>query len=150
MKALKESNERKEAKEEDLDEDEDEDEDGVEFGSDEDPDMEEELNLAIAAVFGALFKTHKELTLPIVKSLYQQVLPNVFGEGGSFRMKQFGLFLIDDMLEHLGLDLLPNEWMHLTEALLKFSIHERSEVRKPAVFGIGVLAETTKEAFKEI
>jgi hypothetical protein len=37
---------------------------------DEDNDIEENLHVAIAELMGTMFKTHKELTLPLVDLLY--------------------------------------------------------------------------------
>jgi len=44
-------------------------------------------------------------------------------------MYKFGLFIIDDMIEHLGIELIPDKWPSLCEALLKFATHKNCAVR---------------------
>jgi hypothetical protein len=43
---------------------------------DDDNDTEEDLHVALAELIGALFKTHKELTMPLVDLLYTSILKN--------------------------------------------------------------------------
>eukprot|EP01016_Furgasonia_blochmanni_P040096 TRINITY_DN5079_c0_g1_i7.p1 TRINITY_DN5079_c0_g1~~TRINITY_DN5079_c0_g1_i7.p1 ORF type:complete len:348 (+),score=120.14 TRINITY_DN5079_c0_g1_i7:414-1457(+) len=113
----------------------------------EDNDIEEELHVAIAHLSGALFKTHKELTLKYCSILYNQVLTKVLAPGLSDKMHKFGIFIVDDMIEHLGIELIPNEWPHLSEALIRYATDKNCAVRQAAVYGIGVLAEKSKEIF---
>ena len=117
---------------------------------DEDNDTEEDLHVALAELIGILFKTHKELTLPLVQILYTQVLAKVLQPGLSDKMHKFGIFLIDDMIEHLGIELIPNEWPHLAEALLRYSTDKTCFVRQASLYGIGVLAEKSKDVFASI
>ena len=112
-----------------------------------DNDQEEDLHVGIAELIGILFKTHKELTLPLVNVLYTEVLTKVLQPGLSDKMHKFGLFLIDDMIEYLGIELIPNEWPHLSEALLKYATDKTCFVRQAALYGIGVLALKSKDAF---
>lgn len=116
----------------------------------EDNSSEEDLQVAIAELIGVLFKTHKEMTLPLVELLYTQVLTKVLQPGLSDKMHKFGLFLIDDMIEFLGLELIPDKWPHLSEALLKFSSDKVCPVRQAAVYGIGILAEKSREIFSQM
>jgi hypothetical protein len=72
---------------------------------DDDNDTEEDLHVALAELIGVLFKTHKELTLPLVDLLYNNILSKVLQPGLSDKMHKFGLFLVDDMIEFLGIEL---------------------------------------------
>mmetsp|Transcript_71880 Transcript_71880/g.83546 ORF Transcript_71880/g.83546 Transcript_71880/m.83546 type:complete len:1110 (+) Transcript_71880:60-3389(+) len=108
-------------------------------------DDEEDLHVEIAELFGKLFHTHKELTVPVAKILYNDVLKTVLGPDQSDKMHKFGLFIIDDMIEHLGIELIPNEWPSLQEVILKFATDKTCFVRQAALYGIGVLTETSKE-----
>lgn len=56
-------------------------------------------------------------------------------------MHKFGIFLVDDMVEYLGYQLLTDKWLNLLEALLKYSSAKTCEVRQAAVYGIGIFAE---------
>jgi len=116
----------------------------------EDTSSEEDLQVAIAELIGVLFKTHKEMTLPLVELLYTQVLSKVLQPALSDKMHKFGIFLIDDMIEFLGLELIPDKWPHLSEALIKFSNDKSCPVRQAAVYGIGVLAEKSREIFAQM
>lgn len=74
-------------------------------------------------MIGSLFKSHKQLTLEFSNHLYTHILPKVLADKSSDRMYKFGIFLIDDMIEYLGFELLADKWPHFCEALIKFSTH---------------------------
>jgi len=78
---------------------------------------------------GALFKTHKELTLEMVNELYNNVLSGALNENQSDVMHKFAIFVIDDMIEFLGIELIPDKWPHLCDALLRFSSDKSCDVR---------------------
>lgn len=105
--------------------------------------MEEELQVAIAELIGILFKTHKEQTLQLADLLYSQVLPKVLDPSVSDRMHKFGLFLIDDMVEFLGFDLMSAKWNDFATALKMFAQDKSCQVRQAAVYGIGIFAIST-------
>lgn len=96
---------------------------------------------------GALFKTHKEMTMNLVEYIINSVLPKVFGL--SDNMNKFGLFLIDDMVEYLGYQLLNVRWNDFRIPLLKYSIDKNVVIRQAACYGMGVFAQNTPaEVFK--
>jgi len=112
---------------------------------------EEELQCALADLMGALFQSHKELTYPLVQFAQKQLLPKVFGPGVSSIMNRFGLFLIDNMIEYLGLEYIPEEWPTLVKALIEYCPNKHSDLRQAATYGIGVLAEkATGEQFSQV
>ena len=128
-----------------------------EFEEDEDRDMmqetnklEEDLHIALAQLIGTVFKVYKGQTMALVKLIYEEILPKVLADENNHMLLKFGLFLIDDMIEHLGVELIPNEWPHLSEAILKFATHPGVHVRYAAIYGIGCLAEKSKDAFKDL
>eukprot|EP01015_Nassula_variabilis_P025412 TRINITY_DN4966_c0_g1_i2.p1 TRINITY_DN4966_c0_g1~~TRINITY_DN4966_c0_g1_i2.p1 ORF type:complete len:232 (-),score=41.64 TRINITY_DN4966_c0_g1_i2:138-833(-) len=55
-------------------------------------------------------------------------------------IRRFGVFLADDMIEYLGVELIPEEWPHLSEALLRYATDLSPDVRQAACYGIGVIA----------
>jgi importin-5 len=124
------------------------DEDDVE-NIEEENKQEEELNCAYAELIGGIFQTHKEESLSLAKYIYKSILPGVLDEKQTAKIHKFGIYLIVDMIEHLGVESLPEEWPHLSEALLKFTTHQGAEVRQPAAYGIGVLAKKSSELFKQ-
>lgn len=62
---------------------------------------EYDLQIAVAELIGILFKTHKESVANLVQRLRNEVIPSSFACNETKRQK-FALFLIDDMIEHLG------------------------------------------------
>lgn len=108
---------------------------------------EEELQCGLADLMGALFISHKDMTLPLVQYIKANLLPKVFDPSVSYIMNKFGLFLIDNMIEFLGLEMIPDEWPQFTQVLVQYSVSTRAELRQAAVYGIGVLAEKSKEKF---
>ena len=112
--------------------------------------LEDELHLSLAELIGTLFKVYKEQTIPLAKLIYNSILPKALGPDQPMNLNKFGLFLIDDMIEHLGIELMPEEWPHLCEALLRFSTNEHIHLRHAAIYGIGCLGEKSKDTFKEI
>jgi len=44
-------------------------------------------------------------------------------------MHKFGIFLVDDMVEYLGYQLIADKWLNLLEALIKYSSVKSCEVR---------------------
>jgi len=85
--------------------------------------------VALGDLMGILFKTHKELTIDIVENLYNNVLSKVLKPDQSDEMHKFGIFVIDDMIEFLGIELIPSKWPNLLEALLRFTCHKSCAVR---------------------
>ena len=59
---------------------------------------------------GILFKTHKELTLDIVDTLYREKLSYALQPDKSEEMHKFAIFVIDDMIEFLGVELISQIW----------------------------------------
>jgi len=62
---------------------------------------EYDLQLTAAELLGVLFKTHRSMVSGIVHHLRSEVLVAAFGSNNQKRYK-FGLFVLDDMVEHLG------------------------------------------------
>jgi hypothetical protein len=58
-------------------------------------------------------------------------------------MLKFGIFLIDDIVEFLGYELLPNEWVSFATVLLKYTTESSCVLRQAACYGLGVFAEKT-------
>ena len=97
---LKNSHQRKDLSDQNKDEDEDEEE--VQNVLKMEKEMEDEFCCQIAEILGKLFETHKEQTLPIVKDLDAKFIANSLQDSSPDRLKKFGLFLICDIIDHLG------------------------------------------------
>jgi len=70
----------------------------------EENEVEDELQMAISETFGILFKTHKDQCKKLVETLFSDLLPNYLSESAVFVKKKFALFVIVDLIEHLGLE----------------------------------------------
>jgi hypothetical protein len=90
---------------------------------------------------GSLFKTHKEMTINLVEYIINRVLPKVFDL--SDNMNKFGLFLIDDMVEFLGYELLKARWNDFLIPLMKYTLDKNVVVRQAACYGVGIYAQNT-------
>jgi len=62
---------------------------------------EHDLQLAAAELMGALFKNHKDFVGPLVQKLRSETLVSAFTSNEQKRLK-FAIFILDDMVEHLG------------------------------------------------
>lgn len=83
------------------------------------------------------------MTLGLANFLVYNVLPKVFVENQTENMLKFGIFLIDDIVEFLGYDLLPNEWASFATVLLKYTSENSCVLRQAACYGLGIFAERT-------
>lgn len=145
---MKESEKRKKENEEWRKDDQELEEEELEHLKEQDL-SEDTIYVSLGDLMGVLFKTHQELTLGIVDSLYNNVLSQALLPNQSDEMHKFGIFIIDDMIEFLGIELIPEKWPHLCEALLRFTSHKSCAVRQAAAYGIGVLSEKSQQAFNE-
>ena len=137
---LKNSDEKKRNTKESAEDVDDEEEKEI---IDEEIKQEEEVQVAISELIGALFKTHKTMTLGLANFLISNILPQVFTEGQSENMLKFGIFLIDDMAEYLGYDLLQSHWSSFSQVLLKYTAEKSCVLRQAACYGVGILASST-------
>ena len=107
----------------------------------------ESVLTSLSDFFGALFETHKELSLELVEKIIKEYLPIYFKEDSSNFEKTLGLLLVDDMAEFLQQGLLKNIWGDILNIMLKYSSHPHYEVRNAACYGLGVFSQFTTENF---
>ena len=126
---------------------EEEDEKEIEILVKQDKELEEQFSCQIAEIFGAIFKTHKKKALSIAYSLYENYISNAVKDNMPFKIIKFGIFLIDDTIDHLGeyVDAMLLEKFY--ETLIKFCLCEDLEVRHAAIYGVGALALCIKNNF---
>jgi len=143
---MQESEARKQLTENHKD-DEDDDEPEIDQIIAEDKDKEDDFHVQIAEIIGALFNSHGEATIPIAKDLYDNFIIKSLQPEMNHKMHKFGLFLICDIIDHLGTildDALVNIFY---EALHKYATDPTVFVRHAAVYGIGQLAQKLKQNF---
>lgn len=124
----------------DVYDDEEEDAKDIEYLVKEEKEIEEQFTCQIAEIFGAIFKTHKKKALGIIQKLYDNYILRAIAPTMPPKIIKFGLFLIDDSIDHLG-QYLTQELLHrFYEILISFVHHESLEVRHAATYGIGAFA----------
>ncbi|CAI2375801.1 unnamed protein product [Moneuplotes crassus] len=108
---------------------------------------EDEFQIAISEIFGSLFKTHKEYCGALCKTLFDDILPEYLNESGPDIKKRFSLYIMVDMIEHLGYDYIKDQFDSLIEFLIQYSSSEVTVLRQSALFGLGMAAVWCKEGF---
>jgi flagellin-specific chaperone FliS len=101
----------------------------------------ESVMTSISDFFGALFESHKQLTLELVDEIIKKYLPKYLLDTSSNFEKLLGLLLLGDMAEFLHQELLNNIWNDICTILIKYSPHANYEVRNAACYGLGVFAQ---------
>jgi hypothetical protein len=103
----------------------------------------EEIITAFSDAIGSIFKTHKEFSMEIAKKMVSDVLPKYFQEDASNFEKKMGLFIMDDMVEFLGQELLGQIWPDISKTLMTYVVHPACEIRQAASYGLGEFIKHT-------
>jgi len=105
------------------------------------------LQLCAAELIGALFKTHTQFVGKIVSTLRTDTLNAAFSSKIQKRMK-FGLFVLDDMVEHLGPNYFAAEdYQTIVQTVCMFANNKSASLRQASAYGIGVIAEHGGQSF---
>ena len=104
----------------------------------------EDIITSFSDAVGALFKTHKEFCMDIAKKMVDDVLPKYFQSTASNFEKKMGLFILDDMIEFLGQELLANIWPDIIKILIQYVDNTSCEIRQAASYGLGEFIKNTK------
>lgn len=139
--------ENEKMKHEDVEDEDDELEEGDLALLKEENNNEHDLQLSIAEMFGVLFKHHRDLVGPLVQELRSNVLPNALSSEEQKRNK-FGLFILDDMVEHLGPQYFgEQDFNTIVETICKYASHKSASLRQASGYGIGMIAQCAGAAF---
>lgn len=98
---------------------------------------------------GILFKTHGQLCSGLIQELFANILPPALASNEKQKTK-FGLFVMDDMVEFLGPDLLGSHYITVAKEIIKFCGSSIAAVRQAASYGIGIMAEKAGAHFANI
>jgi hypothetical protein len=131
----------------DVYDEEEEDKNDIEFLIKEEKEIEEQFTVQIAEIFGSIFKTHKKKALGIIQKLYDNYILKAIDRQMPPKIIKFGLFLIDDAIDHLGEFLPPQLLETFYNILLSYLNHDVLEVRHAATYGIGAFALCLKGNF---
>lgn len=83
------------------------------------------------------------MNVNLIEYITKNLLPKVFVEGLSDNMYKFGIFLIDDMVEYLGYNILSTLWLEFYNVFHKFCLHKSVTVRQASCYGLGIYAQNT-------
>lgn len=84
---------------------------------------EYDLQTAAAEILGALFKTHKEFVADLVNKCKTEVIPAAM-QSGEVKRYRFSLFILDDMVEHLGPSYFSAEdWFTIVTTICQYCDH---------------------------
>lgn len=114
----------------------------------EENEMEDDLQLSISDAFGALFKTHKNHCSELLKDLFTEKLPEYLNEEAAIVKQKFALYIVVDLVEHLGLEILGEKYQDCFEVIAKYSQHINPILRQASVYGLGMSAKQGGEYFK--
>jgi importin-5 len=107
------------AKNEDKEDEDDEiDQDELEVIKEENKN-EIDLQLSIAEIIGIIFKTHPQLSINIVQNLFTTILSENLQSEEKVKNK-FALFIMDDMVEFLGPEILKDHYVTVASQIIKF------------------------------
>lgn len=93
------------------------------------------------------------MNVNLVKYIIVNIFPKVFNsEGQSQNISKFGMFLIDDMIDFLGLEIVGEEiWLNFHPVFMQFCLNSHCVVRQASSYGLGIYAEKTPpERFKPL
>jgi hypothetical protein len=109
----------------------------------------EDIITSFSEAVGAIFKTHKEFSMEIAKKMVTDVLPKYFNEKASNFEKKMGLFIMDDMVEFLGQELLGQIWPDICKTLISYVDNPACELRQAASYGLGEFIKHTNADYSK-
>ena len=121
------------------DEDDEVDQDDLEVIKEENKN-EFDLQLSIAEILGIIFKTHGNICGNLLQELFTSILPPALDSKEKSKNK-FALFIMDDMVEFLGPEILGEHYVIVSRSIIKFCSADISAIRQAAAYGIGMMAE---------
>jgi hypothetical protein len=137
------------AKNEDKDDEDDElDQDELEVIKEENKN-EYDLQLSLAEIIGIIFKTHAALSGNIVADLFNSLLTETL-QSEEKQKNKFALFIMDDMVEYLGPEVLGSHYSNVAAQIIKFCASPVAALRQAASYGIGVMAKKGGATFATV
>ena len=127
--------------------DDDEDDANIDDLLKEDLEIIEETQSEISDTIGKLFKTHKDISGDIVNVIITKILPRFASQTSSVYESKMALYIVDDMIEFLGMDMLANIWDDLYKLLISLVVNKNNQIRQAAAYGIGIFAQFTTKDF---
>lgn len=105
--------------------------------------------MSVAELIGVLFKTHPLLSGGIVQNLFETLLSESL-KSEEKQKNKFALFVMDDMVEYLGPEILGAQYVHVAQQIIRFSGAPNPAMRQASSYGIGVMAKNGGASFGTI
>ena len=127
--------------------DDDEDDCNIQDLIEEDIEDLESIQTEIADCIGILLKTHKPLADEIISNILKEIIPVYSNSENMFEVKM-GLYMVDDLIEYIGQDMLGDEnWNLMFNIITKLVTNKDNSIRQAAAYGIGNFAKFTTKNF---
>lgn len=110
-------------------------------------DNEDEFQISISEIFGALFKTHREHCGLLCATLFNDMLPQYLDDSAPDVKKRFSLYVIVDLIEFLEYDYIKDQFEPLVRYLFEYAKCDITVLRQSALYGIGMAAVHCTSAF---
>eukprot|EP00347_Sterkiella_histriomuscorum_P012526 403368238 len=107
---------------------------------------EQELQMSFVELIGMLLKYHNQFCGNLFNMLYNQIIPEALSSNEKFKNK-LALYLLDDMVEHLGSQMLGSNYPTVAQELMKYTQSPHASLRQAATYGVGMMAFKNGEAF---
>ncbi len=111
---------------------------------------ENELQLEIVQLIGSLFKSHTEESLFLVELLYPRYIGEVLKPEATDHQHQLGMFLVIDMVEHLGYARIPTLYPQFADMIISYTQSMHPGLRQACMYGLGAIAKNAGEYFPKI
>lgn len=109
--------------------------------------FEDQLQVSVTEVFGALFKTHKDQCGMLLKTLFEDLLPDYLKEDASVLKNKFALYVVVDLFDHLGIELFQDKLEDCFSVFIRFGKDPSPVLRQACAYGIGIFAQKGGEHF---
>ena len=113
----------------------------------EENEMEDDLQLSLSEAFGSLFKTHKTHCGQLLTTLFNDLLPEYLSQDAPFVKQKFALYVVDDLVEFLGLEILGDKYEDCFKVIENYSKSVNPVLRQAGVYGLGISSQSSGELF---
>lgn len=101
---------------------------------------EDEFKLEVANLFGKMFQSHKQKSIPLFEYLYVNHVQPCLSNPTDVNI-EYAVFLIVDAVDYLG-EFLPQQTLvQFNKILLGYINYGNYEIAQSAIYGAGILAK---------
>ncbi len=116
----------------------------------EDNAKEDNLQIALAELLGAIFKTHRDESVVFVPVLYPDLIGEMLKPIASPTQRLFAVKLVVGIIEHLTYARIPAVYPSLAEIVIAHSNDAEPGVRRTCLYGVGAIVCTAGEYYAKV